>query len=468
MGKIQDQLFQIFCGVNAENILFIQESNLMSYRNSFTWAEEHALKLERAGVKKNEKIAVIGQNSPETLLWTIANGLNSCSSLLVNPETDETTIKLILERLNIKHIIFNNHVEKNFLAKHETELKVKSDELDQPFISILSSGTTGVGKIINHSYRTIFGSAKSFTNQWGLNAQSRVFHNWPMSYMAGYFNLFLCPLLSGAQIFIGRAYSSRSVFSLCDELIKSLCTDVVLSPTMAQGLIRRQRGEERSDLNKKRVISTSSILYPTIAKEFFRIFGIDMHPCYGITEYGGSFTFGTTSINRELSVGLSLPEVELSERDGELYVRSPFVAPSIIVNLGEETYQNSNNFYKTDDLGYIGIDGEVYLTGRSSENIKKGGEFISLVEIENIALRTLDIDEVIAIPEKSDFWGEDYSMKVVKATYAKNIFDDDTSAMFAELLKHLPRKHLPSKIQFVDKIERTSSGKPLRRFYLDS
>jgi acyl-CoA synthetase (AMP-forming)/AMP-acid ligase II len=468
MGKIQDQLFQIFCGVNAENILFNQASILMSYRDSFTWAEEHALKLERAGVKKNEKIAVIGQNSPETLLWTIANGINGCSSLLVNPETDETTIKLILERLNIKHIIFKNHVEKNFLAKHETELEVKSDELDQPFISILSSGTTGVGKIINHSYRTIFGSAKSFTNQWGLNAQSRVFHNWPMSYMAGYFNLFLCPLLSGAQIFIGRAYSSRSVFSLCDELINSHCTDVVLSPTMAQGLIRRQRGEERSDLNKKRVISTSSILYPTIAKEFFRIFGIDMHPCYGITEYGGSFTFGTTSINRELSVGLSLPEVELSERDGELYVRSPFVAPSIIVNLGEETYQNSSNFYKTDDLGYIGIDGEVYLTGRSSENIKKGGEFISLVEIENIALRTLDIDEVIAIPEKSDFWGEDYSMKVVKATYAKNIFDDDTSAMFAELLKHLPRKHLPSKIQFVEKIERTSSGKPLRRFYLDS
>lgn len=468
MGKIQDQLFQIFCGVNAENILFNQASILMSYRDSFTWAEEHALKLERAGVKKNEKIAVIGQNSPETLLWTIANGINGCSSLLVNPETDETTIKLILERLNIKHIIFKNHVEKNFLAKHETELEVKSDELDQPFISILSSGTTGVGKIINHSYRTIFGSAKSFTNQWGLSAQSRVFHNWPMSYMAGYFNLFLCPLLSGAQIFIGRAYSSRSVFSLCDDLINSHCTDVVLSPTMAQGLIRRQRGEERSDLNKKRVISTSSILYPTIAKEFFRIFGIDMHPCYGITEYGGSFTFGTTSINRELSVGLSLPEVELSERDGELYVRSPFVAPSIIVNLGEETYQNSNNFYKTDDLGYIGIDGEVYLTGRSSENIKKGGEFISLVEIENIALRTLDIDEVIAIPEKSDFWGEDYSMKVVKATYAKNIFDDDTSAMFAELLKHLPRKHLPSKIQFVEKIERTSSGKPLRRFYLDS
>jgi acyl-coenzyme A synthetase/AMP-(fatty) acid ligase len=468
MSKIKEQLFQVFCGKNADNILFNQDSIFMDYRASFTWAEEHALKLERYGVKKNEKIAIIGQNSPETLLWTIANGINGCSSLLINPETNKTTIKLILERLQIRHVIFNNHFEKNFLTKHENEFEVRIDELDQPFISILSSGTTGVGKIINHSFRTIFGSAESFSTQWGLNAQCRVFHNWPMSYMAGYFNLFLCPLLSGAQIFIGRAYSNQTVFSLCDELINSQCTDVILSPTMAQGLIRRQRGEARSDLNKKKVISTSSILYPTIAKEFFRIFGIDMKPCYGITEYGGSFTLGASSINRELSVGLSLPEVELSERDGELYIRSPFVAPSIIVNLGEETYQNSNNFYKTDDLGYIGTDGEVYLTGRNSENIKKGGEFISLVEIENIALRTLDIDEVIAIPEKSDFWGEDYSLKVVKLADTESDSGDNTSAMFAELLKYLPRKHLPSKIQFVEKIQRTSSGKPLKRFYLDS
>ena len=105
MSKIKEQLFQVFCGKNADNILFNQDSIFMDYRASFTWAEEHALKLERYGVKKNEKIAVIGQNSPETLLWTIANGINGCSSLLINPETNKTTIKLILERLQIKHII---------------------------------------------------------------------------------------------------------------------------------------------------------------------------------------------------------------------------------------------------------------------------------------------------------------------------------------------------------------------------
>ena len=468
MGEIQDQIFQIFCGVNASNTLFNHDSMYMDYQESFFWAEKHALKLKIAGIIENEKIAVIGPNSPETLLWTIANGINGCSTLLINPNTNQSTIELILERLDINHIIFNNEIQTKNTSKNKPQLENVFSGLDRPFISILSSGTTGIGKIINHSFRTIFGGAKSFSNQWGLDTNSRVFHNWPMSYMAGYFNLFLCPLRSGSEIVIGEQYSNKTVFSLCDDLIKSDCTDAILSPTMAQSLIRRQRNEKRSDLKKKRIISTSSILYPTVAKEFYRIFGVDMRPCYGITEYGGSFTLGATSIDRELSVGRSIPEVELAEIDGELYVKSPFVAPSVIVGLGEEFYQNSMSFYRTDDLGYIGSDGEIYLTGRQSENIKKGGEFISLIEIENIALRVLDIDDVIAIPERSDFWGEDYLLKVVRPINTKETPSEDTGPIVEELLRHMPRKYLPSKIQFVEKIQRTNSGKPLRRFYLES
>ena len=80
----------------------------------------------------------------------------------------------------------------------------------------------------------------------------------------------------------------------------------------------------------------------------------------------------------------------------------------------------------------------------------------------------LDIDDVIAIPERSDFWGEDYLLKVVRPIRTKEAPSDDTGPIIEELLKHMPRNYLPSKIQFVEKIQRTNSGKPLRRFYLES
>ena len=148
-------------------------------------------------------------------------------------------------------------------------------------------------------------------------------------------------------------------------------------------------------------------------------------------------------------------------------MKSPFVAPSMIVGLGKEIHQSGMNFYRTDDLGHIDSEKQVYLTGRQSENIKKGGEFISLIQIENIALQILDIDDVIAIPVRSDFWGEDYLLKVVRPTKRKEDDDNDTLSMLEELVKYMPKKNLPSKIEFVEKIQRTTSGKPLRRFYLE-
>jgi acyl-CoA synthetase (AMP-forming)/AMP-acid ligase II len=176
---------------------------------------------------------------------------------------------------------------------------------------------------------------------------------------------------------------------------------------------------------------------------------------------------GESSIERELCVGRAIPEVEISERGGELHVRSPFVAPSLIVGFGKEIFQSEASFYRTDDLGSIDSEGHVYLTGRQSENIKKGGEFISLIHIEDIALQILDVDDVIAVPIRSDFWGEDYLLMVVRSINLNEDSKNDSATMFEKLLKYMPRKNLPSEIQFVEKIQRTASGKPLRRFYLE-
>lgn len=126
MGEIQDQIFQIFCGVNASNTLFNHDSMCMDYQESFFWAEKQALKLKIAGIVENEKIAVIGPNSPETLLWTIANGINDCSTLLINPNTNQSTIELILERLDINHIILNNEIQTKIQVKTNLNLKTFS------------------------------------------------------------------------------------------------------------------------------------------------------------------------------------------------------------------------------------------------------------------------------------------------------------------------------------------------------
>ena len=147
MGELEEQLNQIFCGLNANNNLFNHESSLMKYRDSFLWAERKARELRTAGIVQQEQIAVIGPNCPETLLWTIANGINRCSTMLINPDTDQATVQSIMERLSINHIVLNNQIQSRSKLNNRKETDL--GELDRPFISILSSGTTGIGKIIN-------------------------------------------------------------------------------------------------------------------------------------------------------------------------------------------------------------------------------------------------------------------------------------------------------------------------------
>lgn len=220
MGEIQDQIFQIF----VVSMQVIHSSTTIrcvwTIKNRFFLGRKTSAQIKNSWNCREWKNCSYWTKFPETLLWTIANGINDCSTLLINPNTNQSTIELILERLDINHIILNNEIQTKNTSKNKPQLENVFSGLDRPFISILSSGTTGIGKIINHSFRTIFGGAKSFSNQWGLDTNSRVFHNWPMSYMAGYFNLFLCPLWSGSEIVIGEQYSNKTVFSLCDDLIK--------------------------------------------------------------------------------------------------------------------------------------------------------------------------------------------------------------------------------------------------------
>lgn len=65
MSEIQDQIFQIFCGANASNTLFNQESLFMDYQESFFWAEQHALKLKKLELSRMKKLQLLDKIAPK-------------------------------------------------------------------------------------------------------------------------------------------------------------------------------------------------------------------------------------------------------------------------------------------------------------------------------------------------------------------------------------------------------------------
>lgn len=412
------------------------------------------------------RVGLSAVHSVETLVALLGLALSGAEIFLLAPDLEGQQLDEIRRRWGLNAVLESRALFSDSGVRQVKQTKSLVDReisLDAPFFSVLSSGTTDTSKVITHSFRSAFGSATAFQNLLGDSGLSCWYHNWPMHYMAGIFNLFLCPLIAGAQIHVGRAYSAAITRSQLEEIHRLNPSHLLVSPTMAHAFASLARVQGTS-LTGKCIVSTSSMLYPSVKHRFFERFGARLRPCYGITEFGGSFTLGDED-SLDFSVGRAVAGVKLQIRDEEVWVKTPYVAQRIERSDGSEIVLDPEEFHPTSDLGQIDPDGQLVLRGRRGELLKKGGEFISLIDVENSVLGVSEVGEVLAIPHSSDFWGQDFALKVVPRLVTATPMDELRDKIREKIREDLSARGLPSEIEFVESIVRTSSGKPLRRFY---
>jgi fatty-acyl-CoA synthase len=139
---------------------------------------------------------------------------------------------------------------------------------------------------------------------------------------------------------------------------------------------------------------------------------------------------------------------------GELEVRGPWVAAAYFQGSGTEKFTD-DGWFQTGDVVRINPQGCIRITDRTKDLVKSGGEWISSVDMENQLMGHSAVAEaaVIAIPD--DQWGE-RPMAVV-------VLKDGTDATADDLREHLAKGfakwQLPERIEFIDEIPRTATGK---------
>ena len=197
---------------------------------------------------------------------------------------------------------------------------------------------------------------------------------------------------------------------------------------------------------KTRIISTGSYLYSSTQSSFKKTFSVDLVNCYGVTEAGGSISlikkkFDETGKVGKLSNGTKL---KLSEND-EILIKSKYMFEGYL-----ESYSNfkkfKNTYFNSGDLGKF-KSGEFIITGRDKEIIKKGGEAVSLLKIEDIALGCKGVKDVIAKGVPSEFWGEDIELNVIFTSSKNNQFGiSKVDFLKKYLFQKLTRLEIPRKI----------------------
>lgn len=415
------------------------------------------------GARRGDRVVIALDNRPEYLELILALALGGMTACPVPPDIVPAQMAKVRKLVDAK-LTLTSYGQLAYALDNGIPDCVREGDENDPFLVVFSSGTTGAPKGIVQSLRNFFESARAFSHLTGLAAGDVVLHNWPMFYNAGLFNLFACPLVGGGSIAVGKRFSAKDMGQFWSDVETCRPDWIYLSPTMATSLARTFKffGRSPDVLGKARIVSTSSILYPSIKDEFRRVFGKGIIPCFGITELGGSFTFGDDQ-SPPYSVGGVIPDAQIeidAAADGELMVRTPYLALGYLGEHGRIDAFDRDAAFRTGDLGNL-RGSELFISGRRKDSIKKGGEFINLSEIEDLANASGLCQECMAVGRPDTFWGEVYDVRFVAAESRNE--NEAASALTALFNAHLPQTQRPESVKPVAALPKTASGKIIKQ-----
>ena len=235
------KLENIFHKYKNNDFLIKEDGSVTSYFEFWIEAKEIAIKLLSIGLKEGDFLLLKIENSEDYLQLYIAcmqTGIIACP---IDPDLPSERYDAILNEIRPTYVIDN--IQKIYdIEINDTlaNVSVNNDE-NRNCVMLFTSGTTGKPKGIMHSVMSLITSAESFAQLSGINTKTIVYHHFPMFYMAGIFNMFLCPMVSGGKVVLGKRFSAEQMLSFWDIPMKYGVNNLTLTPTMAISLARRKR-----------------------------------------------------------------------------------------------------------------------------------------------------------------------------------------------------------------------------------
>ena len=238
---------------------------------------------------------------------------------------------------------------------------------------------------------------------------------------------------------------------------------------------------DQRGLKLKRMLSGGSAVPRIVIQKAHDYFGATMLHAWGMTEMSPLGTCGSLLARH---VGLDLEQrmpvhlrqgrtvygaevrivddngVELprdGQSVGEIQVRGPWVLSGYFKGAGGRVVDDAG-WFRTGDVAHMDADGFLTITDRAKDVIKSGGEWISSIEIENLAVSHPAVLEAAVIAARHPRWQERPLLLVHRKQGAEVTKD--------ELLQFLSEKvakwWLPDDVVFVDELPHTATGKVLK------
>jgi fatty-acyl-CoA synthase len=138
---------------------------------------------------------------------------------------------------------------------------------------------------------------------------------------------------------------------------------------------------------------------------------------------------------------------------GDLLVRGPWITSGYYLSEGGDALQDG--WFPTGDVATIDPDGYMQITDRSKDVIKSGGEWISSIELENIAVAHPAVTEAAVIGAYHPKWDERPLLVVVRKA-GQEVTGDELIAFYEG---KVAKWWIPDDVIFVDDLPHTATGK---------
>lgn len=372
-------------------------------------------------------------------------------------------------------------IETNGLFVHLPAMCAPQQHQAGARLYLFSSGTTGLPKAIVLDGDRLWSAGHAFVRHHGASIEEpfRIWNYLPQSYLGGLFNMGLIPFSVGGSVVVDEVFSGKTFLGFWQMLDRHDINVLWFVPAIVRGLLaigERTHRQQIAPLVQKislAFLGTAPIERAT-KNRFEEVFGFSLLENYALSEttFITSEAPGQTKERSEGGVGHCLPYAELrfkhlpNERAefSEILVRSPFLMLGYLDDQGTVQVPDEEGFFPTGDLGFTDASGQLVLSGRVRDVIKKGGYFISLREIELLAQSHPAVAEAATAVVTHPFYGETYRIKLIlKPGVASNAADDVRDFLYASMARY----KWPDGVDVVTDFPRTASGK-IRKFLLGS
>jgi 3-(methylthio)propionyl---CoA ligase len=364
----------------------------------------------------------------------------------------------------------------------EELVAAENDDLEWPLLDenaasslCYTSGTTGNPKGVLYSHRStvLHSYGAALPDAMNLSARDTILPVVPMFHANAWGIPYAAPLVGAKLVFPGAALDGKSVYELFEAEQVTFSAGV---PTVWFGVLQylEQTGQRLGTL--KRTVIGGSACPPAMIRSLEGL-GVEVLHAWGMTEMSplGVVCQAKRALGEEARLALKAKQgraiygvdMKIVGADGgelpwdgkafgDLHVRGPWIASGYFKSEGGDAL--SDGWFATGDVATIDADGFMQITDRSKDVIKSGGEWISSIDLENVAVAHPAVAEAAVIGVRHPRWDE-RPLLLVQCKPGAELTREELLDFYRD---KVAKWWIPDDVVFVEALPHTATGKLLK------